>query len=345
VLRRAAFVAVALLATGCGSAEKAGEPPSVTRHIVYDHVIGQERIWIADVDGRNPRRLSASGLMPEISPDGKWVVYVDKPVGDLRLVATDGGESQVLAKGLYTVPSWSPTSDRIAARVVVEEGMNEALASIDVETGDTVQLGDGLRMGWSFSPDGKKIVFDRAHGAGPDKFGAEQIDLFVSDVDGGEAKQITDTGDAGYPAWGPKAIAFSKLIPYNGWGRHEIAVVQPDGSGRKDVTGPLTKRFLMQGCEGLLPLDWSDNGSALLAGWSCEFSFEPIAIDPLTGAVRPIKHGSGAVALSADGQYALVQASLAAETPPEELKVLVVPFEGGEPTVVVKGATSPSWNR
>jgi hypothetical protein len=150
VLRRAAFVAVALLATGCGSAEKAGEPPSVTRHIVYDHVLGQEGIWIADVDGRNPRRLAASGLMPEISPDGKWVVYV-------------------------------------------------------------------------------------------------------------------------------------------------------------------------------------------LAGWSCEFSFEPIAIDPLTGAVRRIEHGSAAVALSADGQYALVQASWGAETPREELKVLVVPFEGGNPTVVVKG--------
>jgi hypothetical protein len=343
MLKRAALVAVVLFASGCGPAEDAGDPPSASRHLVFDRVFGDQGIWVANVDGSDPRRLVVEGLMPVISPDGESIVYLEQPVGNLMLVPTAGGKPKLLAKGPYTTPSWSPTSDQIAARVSNEE--DQTLVSIDAGTGDEVELSKGLRMGWSFSPDGKKIVFARAHEIDSERFGLEKIDLFVSDVDGGELKQITDTGDAGYPVWGPKAIAFSKLIPYNGWGRHEISVVRADGTGRKDITGPLTKRFLGKGCEGLLPVDWSDDGRALLAGWSCEFSFEPIAIDPSTGAVRRIEHGSVAVALSADGQYALVQASWGAETPPEELKVLVVPFEGGKPTVVVKGATSPSWNR
>ena len=119
--------------------------------------------------------------------------------------------------------------------------------SVDVATGEEKKLAQGEFWGWSFSPDGRRIVFARAHGLSPENFGFEKFDLFVTDSNGGDTEQITDTGDSAYPVWGPKSIAFAKLISHRGWGRHEIWQIQPDGSGLETITGPLPERFLGKG--------------------------------------------------------------------------------------------------
>ena len=353
VLKRAALLALVLVTAGCGSVERAGGPDPVERNLVYDKVIGERGIWIAAVDGSHPQLLVAEGTSPELSPDGKWVAYLDDSVGNLYLVPTAGGKPELLARGLYTQPAWSPDSQRIAARLESDEGGpegpprgSERLVSIDVASGKeaTLMRGDSA-WGWSFSPDGKRIVYGMSHGSNPEHFSGSNIDLFVSDRDGGEAEQITDTGDNGYPVWGPKSIAFARLIPYNGWGRHEIWRIQPDGTGRASLTGSLPKRFLIQGCVGLAPIDWADDGRALLAAWLCEFSDDPVAIDPGTGAIRDLGWGSDTAALSRDGRLALLAGGGGAEPPAEEQTVLIIPYGGGKPKIVARGAVAPSWNR
>jgi hypothetical protein len=351
------LLALVLLTAGCGSVERTGGPEpgpqSVERHLVYEKVLGEKGIWIADVDGSHARLLVREADSPELSPDGKWVVYLDDSVGNLYLAPTAGGKPKLLARGLYTQPAWSPDSERIAARLESDEVSDqgpprgsEKLVSIDVASGKEATLTHGdSAWGWSFSPDGKRIVYGMSRGSSPDHFNGSNIDLFISGRDGGDAKQITDTGDNGYPVWGPKSIAFAKLIPYNGWGRHEIWRVQPDGTGRTSITGSLPRRLLMQGCVGLAPIDWSDDGRALLAAWLCEFSDEPVAVDLGTGAIRDLGWGSDTVALSRDGRSALVQAHFGAETPPEEQKVMILDYDGGKPTLVARGAVAPSWNR
>jgi dipeptidyl aminopeptidase/acylaminoacyl peptidase len=349
MLKRAAVVAVVLLAAGCGPAEEANDGALPEAQLVYQRGAGKTGIWIAKADGSEPRLLVPEEAndqfhSPQVSPDGTKVTYL----GDCGashcpmayVVSTAGGKPRRIAEGLEGV-RWAPDS----RHVVGVAWPTNVLTSIDVETGEEVKLAHGEIWEWSFSPDGGQIVFARAHGVSPDNFGGEKIDLFVVDADGGDAKQITDIGDAAYPVWGPKAIAFSTLIPHNGWGRHEISRIDPDGTDREDITGPLPKRFLMHGCVGLIPIDWSDDGRALLAGWLCEFHNEPVAVDPETGDIRPLDWGSEAVALAADGSSALVGASLGAETPPEQEEVLIVPYAGGKPTVVVEGAMAPSWTR
>jgi dipeptidyl aminopeptidase/acylaminoacyl peptidase len=349
MLKRAALVVVVLFASGCGPAEEANDAALPEAQLAYHRVAGKTGIWVANADGSEPRLLVPEEPNDQfhslqISPDGAKVAYLGD-CGVARcprayVVSTIGDKPPRLAEGLEEV-RWAPDSRHV---VGIDWPIN-VLTSIDVETGEEVKLAQGEIWEWSFSPDGRQIVFARAHGANPDKFEGKEIDLFVVEADGGEAKQITDTGDAAYPVWGPKAIAFSKLIAHNRWGRHEISRIDPDGTDREDITGPLPKQFLMRGCVGLIPVDWSDDGRALLAGWLCEFGNEPVAVDPETGDIRSFDQGSEAVALSADGTSALVQESFGAETPPEEEKVLVVPYGGGKPTVVVQGATDPTWTR
>lgn len=342
VMKRA-LIAVALLTAGCGSAEKIPEP--VERYLVYERIIGEQGIWIADVDGSHPRQLVQEGSAPELSPDGKWVAYLSEPIGDLYVIEADGGEAKLLARGMYSTLRWSPDSERIAANLDSEKRGGAELVSFDVESGKatTIMRGDEP-WGWSFSPDGKQLVFAMAHGSNPNRFSATTIDLFVASRDGGEAKQITETGDAAYPVWGPKTIAFAKLISHNGWGRHEISEIRPDGTGRAEITGPLPARFVIQGCVGLIPIDWSENGRRLLAAWECEFSADPVAVNLDEEDVRLL--GSGlAVSLSSDGHLGLVDGTAGAEPAPETRRVLIYPLDGGKPKIAAQDAVAPSWNR
>jgi hypothetical protein len=75
---------------------------------------------------------------------------------------------------------------------------------------------------------------------------------------------------------------------------------------------------------------------------------EPWAIDPQSGKLRALGRGefTDTVAISGDGR------SVLADTYPpmggaseESATVLIVPYAGGKPTVVARGARSPSWNR
>jgi hypothetical protein len=186
------------------------------------------------------------------------------------------------------------------------------------------------------------------------------MDLYVAPSDGGDATQITSDGESGFPVWGPKSIAFAKLISClhparkardgcwnNTWGRYELWQIQPNGSERRPILAPLPERFLGQGYIGLIPMDWSEDGSALLAGWLNEWGRIPIAVDPKTGHARKLaeNQASDAVELSRDGQLALVESIDNVGSYPERNTVLIVPFTGGKAQVVARGATAASWNR
>jgi dipeptidyl aminopeptidase/acylaminoacyl peptidase len=358
-LRRAALIVFALAAVGCGASpsEPGGTPETVTRHLVYHRVIGETGVWIADADGTNARQLVRDGIAPEISPDGSSVAYLAdcaaSHCAEVHLVPSSGGEPRLLARaGAIEGITWSPDSARIVA-VRTQLGTatdqfepDEALLSIDLASGDEVELARGHFWGWSFSPDGKEIVYAADYGPNPGAFAGRLVDLFVVGSEGGDKpRQITESGDGGYPVWGPKSIAFAKLISHRGWGRHEIWQVQPDGTGRRTITGSLPERFLGQGYIGLIPIDWSDDGRALLAGWLNEWGTVAVAVDPETGKAQSLDSGSETVALSEDGLFALVQSGCCSETPLDEQEVLILPYDGGKPTLVVRGAVSPSWNR
>lgn len=354
-----------MIATGCGSTTPTDEPESVTRHLVYEKANG---IWIAQPDGGQPRRLLKDGRAPAISPDGKWVAFFNECSEStarcsLFLTPASGAKPKLLASGLYGEFHWSPTSDRIvAARTPDDEGgLVEALVNIEVPSGDETTLTQGALYGWSFSPDGNDTVFAVAQHRSGEGFSSDEVDLFITGQDGGDAKQITRDGHSGYPVWGPKSIAFAKLISClpptpqdviegcsnNTWGRHEIWQVQPDGSDRRPIVSPTPDRFQGQGYIGLVPLDWSADGGELLAGLLNEWGRIPMAVDPQTGDVRQLAkdQASDGVALSDDGVMALLERMDNVGSYPDANAVLIAPYAGGKADLVASGAASASWNR
>lgn len=314
--------------------------------------MGEQGIWISDVDGSDARLLVSGGTSPSISPDGKWVVYngdCDES-GDCEgafVIPVDGGKPHRISVPLAYV-SWSPDSGRL---VGLDPGLLDAedatLSSIDVGNGDAVTLAQGAVYGASFSPDGKRIVYAVAQKPSRDGFIDEEIDLFITGREGGDAKQITDDGQSGWPVWGPKSIAFSKMIPSPEWGRFELWQIQPDGSGRRPIIAPLPKRFVGSGYEGLIPIDWSDDGLALLAGWANEWGAIPIAVDPRTGEARQLlqDQASQPAELSTSGDVVLAFTVDNVGSYPDRNTVLVVPYAGGKAEVIARGALAADWNR
>jgi Tol biopolymer transport system component len=357
VLKRAAFVAVVLGLVGCGG----GSAP-IERHVVYERVVGETGIWIADVDATRPRLLVRDGQLPVLSPDGKLVAYFAdcraSNLGCTYVVSTSGGKPRVLSTRRLDEPiTWSPTSERVASisafggREYQQGDEEDELVSIDVATGEEVTLARAAQFfGWSLSPDGERVVFARA-GRTEEGYISEDVDLFVTTADGGETRRITQTGDNSNPVWGPKSIAFAKYGPFENEGAPwEIWQIQPDGTGRTSITKPPPKRLVGQGHGGLFPIDWSEDGSALLAASVSDSGSEPVAVDPETGAARTLGRfgrpwGADTIALSRDGMSVLIQDGSFADVPPEKMAVLIVPYQGGKPIRVARGARAPSWNR
>ena len=242
VLKRAAVTAVVLGVVGCGPMENTGGPESIKRHLVYEKVVGETGVWIAEADGTRPRLLVRDGQLPVVSPDGKLIAYFTdcraSNLGCTYIVPTSGRKPRLLStRRLDEAITWSPTSERIGSisafggREYQRGDEEDVLVSIDVASGEEVTLARAAQFfGWSFSPDGERVVFARA-GRTADGYLSEDIDLFVTAADGGETSRITETGDSSDPVWGPKSIAFAKYNPFER-GRAFGGLADPAGRNR-----------------------------------------------------------------------------------------------------------------
>lgn len=341
--RSIALVLLCLVASGCaGNSTSRDTKPSAT-HIVYTRYPGDGRyeVWIANVDGSKKRHLTA-GNSPRISPDGRWVAYRAgcKPFDTCRslaLIASSGGKSRVLAERGGADAQWSPDS-----KLVVFDNATR-LVGIEVATGHRYNVTPATwqqSWGFSFSPSGDEIAYAvprTGHCFGND------VDIYVVNVGGGTPRRLTTDGCSAYPVWGAGGIAFARLIQYRGWGRHEIWRINPDGTGRRTITGRLPARLLGQGVTGLVPIAWSDDGRRLLAGLQTEFGAVPFAVDPEHGTMRKIADFDSPDGLSHDGRYVLVSNFGVASD--DEKRVAVVAYSGGLGRIIARRSAGASWNR
>ena len=172
-------------------------------------------IFVADADGSNIELLiGGEGYDAEAtaSPDGKWIIFTSTRSGDLEL--------------------WR----------------------YELETGAVLQLTSGLGYdgGAFFSPDSQHIVWraSRPEGEAAEVYKSllaenvvepSALNLFVADIDGSNAVQVTDLPGANWAPFfhpsGEKIIFTTNHHMDNGKGRiFDLFMVNLDGSGLEQVT-------------------------------------------------------------------------------------------------------------
>jgi len=280
-------------------------------------------IWTADLDGTKRRRLAA-GNVPDISPDGRWVAFVNR-ANQLQVIASEGGASRLMVRkpNPYAF-RWAPNSRRLG---VVIGG---SLVVIDIETGERVTIDRGRHVyGFSFSPSGKEIAWARKTGKLTPTLGGN--DIYRASTSGGHVHRLTRNRGSSLPVWGPKVIAFARFEPFTLLHpRFELWFLRPDGRAFRRVSD-----------ENLAPFSWSRDGRRLLAYADSEVTAYPYAVDPSSGNGRSlIRHGGAEVstaAFSRDGRWVLAW---------NDGKLVQIPWAGGEPRVLVRGVDElADWTR
>jgi len=323
--------------------------PAAQATLVFDRGTVTPSVWAANDDGSGAHRIGA-GLLPHISPDGTLAVFQGRPKGrtyrpDLYVAPTDGSRpARLLAKGfpeLFTF-DWSPDGRTIVTVTGPELGPKR-LALIDVATGAQRTLARGAFGGASFSPDGATVVYGRQIGGD-----YRRADVWRAPVAGGRPTRMTTDHRSTYPLWGPTGqIVFVKMVDAKRrkYGpKNELYLMNgADGSGVRRLTRTKVDPLLT----GLVPAEWSSDGRRLLTEFGGQDTSYAVTVDVPGGAQRPVvkpgERGFVGADLTADG--ATVLGYLGGFEPDTRHDVATAPYGGGWPTVLVKNAANPDWNR
>jgi Tol biopolymer transport system component len=310
------------------------------------------QVWVANDNGKHAHKLVA-GSNPRISPDGRLVAYGPLKNGsfgsELVVARSDGsGRASVLFENWREpyVFAWSPNSSTIAALRGPELGARE-LVLIDVacETGEVLCLRIGQRVvtkgyfnGVSFSPEGQ-LVYARS---GSERY-PPRSDIYR--LGAGKPVRLTNDHRSTGPVWGPGGkIVFDKLVgaKKRKYGpKNELYLMNAAGKQVRRLTHTKVSPL----AQGLTPTAWSPAGNRLLAQFGGQDITYAVAVNPRTGAQRPLveatEQGFLGWGFSADGK--LVLGSGGGGDPGLRHNVETVPYGGGKPKVLARNAFEPSW--
>jgi hypothetical protein len=299
-------------------------------------------VYAAKDNGKDPRRLGI-GRSPTISPNGQWVAFVTVPTGGMQMETVvlqklqAGSQRLVMrSKGIDSL-RFSPDSSKLGAIAA-----GKRIRVYDVAADSLHVAAEGELRGYSFSPDGRQIVFGRAV---KEDFQSDS-DLYVVPVLGGEADRITSVKNALNPVWGPKEIVFDRFgsrrndaPAYNLWALEAAA---------PEKLRQLTKLKIPPLVSGLVPLEVSSDAKRMLAvftGQDVEVGFTVALANGKTRALsKDFESGTVGFDLSRDGRTIL--AHTGGPDPGAAHDVIKLPYaRGGEPKVIVEDAAFPDWTR
>lgn len=266
-------------------------------YVKYGHYPLAPKVFTADDDGFDEIAIGR-GTDPEVSPDGNLVAYISTRGKRERLKVKHvyGGPADLLmdAARISSV-AWSPESNRIAAVRAPARG-SEKLVLVNVPSGGgehVVARGEFGRV--SFSPEGDQLVYSRVRGG--------RSDIFRFAVGGHGSKRLTYDHRSQGPLWGPRGrIAFLKQVGKKR--KLEIYTMRSDGGDVRRLTH--TRHIGRR--RGLYPVDWSPDGSRLLAdvsGPGGEFGVLVYAHSGALGRLRHRKAHFVGTAFSCDGNMVL----------------------------------------
>lgn len=182
--------------------------PDGTR-IAFSSSMGEVRglpdpeIYLADIQGRNPRRLTNSvgvDLSPCWNPrtgqqlafvsdrSGPPQIYImDAEGGNLRRISAEGGDA--------TDPAWSPNGEMIVFSWQPPSRSSRDIYLHRVSTGQNVQItrDAGYNENPSWSPDSRHVVFESNREG--------SVQLYSMLADGSRIRRLTGQGHNSNPSW------------------------------------------------------------------------------------------------------------------------------------------------
>jgi TolB protein len=179
----------------------------------------------------------ASEFTPDLSPDGRSIVYVSDESGsrDLYVMELDSDgrpfePTRITSDDTWeTDPHWSPDGRRILFAVIAPAGSDIAVMHAD-GSHRTFLTRDHQSYNPSWSPDGTRIAYRRTALTPP----ADE-DIWVMDADGSHAHDLLELpGPQWGPAWSPdgRFLTFTSMPD----GDPDVQLVRADGTGLTNLT-------------------------------------------------------------------------------------------------------------
>jgi Tol biopolymer transport system component len=208
-----------------------------------------------------PPRIRTNAGMPQVSPDGKYVLFVSDRDGKsaLYVMNIDGTGARRIRDLACCTSAWLPDSKRLIVSEAIDRAtMRSRIVVMNLDGSAQREIATGtMAMGANVSPDGKRVAYfsaQRVEGQQMPKFR-----VHVVGIDGGTPRVISDTtGTAAEPRWSPDGKRLS-FISLEASGTHmprstTISVINPDGSAAKPIaTVPLMAQLF----------SWSPDGKSL----------------------------------------------------------------------------------
>jgi Tol biopolymer transport system component/DNA-binding winged helix-turn-helix (wHTH) protein len=278
----------------------------------------------ATVVATEPARLRGS---PRWSADGKSVIFSSDRGGKPALwrASVEKREAAVQFNDSGSHPAISRRGNRLAYQretrslSIWQMDLSEPAASqarILVPLNSQTDQGPGPQ----FSPDGKKLAYMSDHSG--------TMEIWVSDRDGSNPKQLSAVGNAGTPRWSPdsESVVFD-ANRRNGSGIYAIS-----------LRGGAPRLLTPDGSENRCP-SWSRDGKRVYFASSRAGSWQVWKV-PSTGgaAVQITKRGGHAALESADGKFIYY-----AKTPYANPEIWRVPVDGGNESIVSRLVRPASW--
>ena len=290
---------------------------------------GNGRIVVARDDGSH-RRVLGSGESSSISPNGKLVAVYDGATNlqraktRLKLYRAAGGAPRfVIRRGLWPL-TWSPDSKSI----VTSDVTGERLVRIDAASGARTTLADG-NFSWStVSPDSTQVAAVRWNEE------SSETSLVVIDLATRTSRTIRSQ-DVGRPVWGPSGIVFAAFSTRRGHQFANIATINPDGTGFRQLTHFKTPTEVEP--SGAVPVAVSGDGRRVLADWLA-FRARTYVVDVERGGARLVARGVEPVAFTRNGRHVIGETGNPFCCTDDPINVVRVPIDGGRKRIVLRKA-------